>query len=133
MLLYEMLLGRPAYPGTPDEALRAIAQGPPAPLRALAPSLPPLLFDVVESALAYDPTRRFASASAFRNALLRASQPRPVKKTTFVDFAIGAMDTDEDDLFPTTEPKPPGRVSGIRAPGSVPGVDRPSSSGGAPV
>ena len=64
MLLYEMLLGRPAYPGTPDEALRAIAQGPPAPLRALAPSLPPLLFDVVESALAYDPTRRFASAAA---------------------------------------------------------------------
>ncbi len=91
LMLYELLLGQPAYVGTPEEAMKAIVQGPPPPLRSRAPDLPPLLYDVIDTALAHDPSARFATASAFRSALRAASTARPVRRTTQRKFATGML------------------------------------------
>lgn len=92
LMLYELLLGQPAYTGSPEEAVAAIAHGPPAPLRSRAPNLPPLLYDVVDTALAYEPSGRFATAEAFRAALRSAATARPVDRTTRRSFATGTLD-----------------------------------------
>ena len=63
-VLYEMLAGRPAFPGdTPLAALHAIVELDPVPLGTLCPAASPHLARIVHRCLDKDPARRFQSAS----------------------------------------------------------------------
>ncbi len=67
------LLGRrpPHHDKDPDVMMRAAAEGPPLPLRELAPGVPPELATIVDKALAYDPLRRYQNARALAGDLQR--------------------------------------------------------------
>jgi TolB-like protein/Tfp pilus assembly protein PilF len=63
-LLYEMLTGRPAFPGsTPVQRLSAVLTRDPDPIEAS--DIPTTLTSIVTRALAREPTRRYPSAMAF--------------------------------------------------------------------
>jgi serine/threonine protein kinase len=71
-VLYALLTGQPPHPGaTMSEHLEHAATGDVTPPRTLKPSIPRALERVVLKALAADPARRYASASALRQALWR--------------------------------------------------------------
>jgi serine/threonine-protein kinase len=62
-LLYELLTGRPPYPGgSVTELLQARREAAPVPPRRLNPSIPPALETVILTALASDPANRYADA-----------------------------------------------------------------------
>lgn len=70
-LLYTALVGAPPIAGTTLQAVFAqLLQGEIRPPSHLVPELPPALDRVVLRAMARDPANRFASAAAFREALL---------------------------------------------------------------
>ena len=98
IVLYEMLSGSLAYGGSADEALVAIASGPPPPLAPRAPGLPEPLYGAIETALSHDRAGRFASAEAFRAALRLASKRRTVPGVVSRDFATGILGQVEDVL-----------------------------------
>jgi serine/threonine-protein kinase len=76
---YELLTGRPPFRGASPRAVLLAHLGQPVPpLRTLRPDVPPALAAVLERALAKDPARRFASASAFLAALGGAGGRTPV-------------------------------------------------------
>jgi WD40 repeat protein len=61
--LYHVLAGAPPYSsGDSREVRRRVIDGPPAPLRSVAPAAPSELVAVVEKAMARDPAARFATA-----------------------------------------------------------------------
>ena len=63
-VLYEMLAGRPAFPGeTPIEALLAVVDRDPVPLGSLGSAAGPQLIRLVQRCLEKEPARRFQSAS----------------------------------------------------------------------
>lgn len=68
-LLYELLGGRPPYPGNAREALAALRAGPPPPLARLAPAAPGELLAIAERALAREPALRYPSMEALRDDL----------------------------------------------------------------
>ena len=70
-VLYQALSGRRPYDGlSGSDVLTELRAGPPHPLGALVPTLRPSLVRVVERAMAREPSARFESASALRDALL---------------------------------------------------------------
>ncbi len=70
VILYEMLSGQlPFAADTPVGMLVARLMQPPRSLHALRPDLPPLLDDVIQTALARDPAARYATAGALVAAL----------------------------------------------------------------
>ncbi|MBS0417468.1 MAG: serine/threonine protein kinase [Proteobacteria bacterium] len=78
VVLYQLLTDTPPFSGTPDRIMSAVChETPPAPsVAGHSSELRP--FDpVVLTALARQPTERFASAADFRTALLRAQAPTP--------------------------------------------------------
>jgi hypothetical protein len=73
VLLYELLAGRPPFAGDTGTALAvAHVHAHPAPLRAVAPEVPPALAAACEHAMAKDPAARPPSAAALA-ALLRST------------------------------------------------------------
>lgn len=79
-VLYEAVAGCRPYAG--DTALslqRAILEGPPAPLREVAPGLPRDLALVVETAMARSPAHRYPSMTAFADDLARLRRGEPVE------------------------------------------------------
>jgi len=63
--LYHLLAGKPPHHAADgDEMMRLAMLGPPAPIATLAPGLPPELSTIVDTALAYDPRRRYRDAGA---------------------------------------------------------------------
>ena len=75
VLLYELLAGRPPFAGDTGTALAmAHVHAQPAPLRSVAPQVPPALAAGCEQALAKDPAARPPSAAALA-ALLRSTMP----------------------------------------------------------
>lgn len=68
-VLYEMLTGRVPFVGSVHDVLRQAATTPPPPLATLVPGIDPQLEALCLAALAKEPTRRFASAAAFAEAL----------------------------------------------------------------
>jgi eukaryotic-like serine/threonine-protein kinase len=73
VLLFELLAGRPPFAGDTGTALvMAHVHAHPAPLRAVAPQVPPALAAACEHALAKDPAARPPSAAALA-ALLRST------------------------------------------------------------
>jgi serine/threonine-protein kinase len=70
-VMYELLAGRRAFTDdTPEGLLRAILNGPAAPLSSARPDLPEAVIRLVESALAFEPEARPQSAAAM-SAVLR--------------------------------------------------------------
>jgi eukaryotic-like serine/threonine-protein kinase len=76
VLLYELLAGRPPFAGDTGTALAmAHVHAHPAPLRAVAPQVPPALAAACEHALAKDPAARPPSAAALAALLAPRSPP----------------------------------------------------------
>jgi tRNA A-37 threonylcarbamoyl transferase component Bud32 len=72
VVLYELLCGERPFPGESiSTVIYRILHDSPTPLRELNPRIPRDLQRIVERALAKDPDRRFPSAQAFEEALLR--------------------------------------------------------------
>ncbi len=80
-VLFEMLTGRRAFPGTNAEATHAIVHDAPADVRALRPEVPEAVAAVVRRTLEKEPADRFATAAALgaalRSAGAEALQPEP--------------------------------------------------------
>jgi pimeloyl-ACP methyl ester carboxylesterase/tRNA A-37 threonylcarbamoyl transferase component Bud32 len=68
-VLYEMLIGRPPFEGTTEQVIRAHALERPVPPGERAPGLPGAVNTAVMRALEKDPSKRFASAAEFAEAL----------------------------------------------------------------
>jgi serine/threonine-protein kinase len=77
--LFEVLTGRPPFLGTAADVLVQAQTSVPPRLRDLVPELPKDLEAVVEICLAQDPARRYPSAAALRDDLLRILDGEPVK------------------------------------------------------
>ncbi|MBX7197695.1 MAG: protein kinase, partial [Sandaracinaceae bacterium] len=74
VVLFELLTGRPLFEGTPVEVLRKQISAPrPDPRSVSKRPLPDALAEVCARAIAIEPERRFPTAHAFAQALLRAS------------------------------------------------------------
>ncbi len=75
MTSYSLLTGTLALDlgrASVNDTIRAIFEQPAIPLRQRAPNIPQTVCDIVDRALAKDPTQRWQSASAMRNALAHA-------------------------------------------------------------
>lgn len=79
VVLYQLVAGRPPFVGTPESLMYRVVNDRPLPPSAAEGALHGDRFDsAVATALAKDPSERFASAAAFRNALSAAlGQPVP--------------------------------------------------------
>ncbi|HKO99594.1 MAG TPA: protein kinase [Pyrinomonadaceae bacterium] len=72
LLTNELALNIPRKSSMPD-TIKAIFEQPTIPLRQRAPHLPPQLCEIIDRALVKDPTQRWQSAAAMRNALAHIS------------------------------------------------------------
>ena len=75
VMIYEWLCGTPPFQGSYFEMANHHLRTIPQPLRQKIPTLSAEVEEVVITALAKDPTRRFATVSAFINALAQAQDP----------------------------------------------------------
>src|SRR5712692_8658827 len=78
IMAYEWLCGERPFTGTAIEIAMQHALTPPLSLRGKVPTISAELEQVVLTALAKEPTQRFASVSAFARALEQACQSTPV-------------------------------------------------------
>src|SRR5687768_7757303 len=76
-VLFEMLTGRRAFPGTNAEATHAIVHDAPADMLALRPDVPEAIADIVRRALEKDPANRFATAAELGAALRSEGDGQP--------------------------------------------------------
>jgi serine/threonine-protein kinase len=79
--LFEMVTGQRAYSGSYADLVHEIVLGEIPLARAIRPELPAAIDDVLRMALAKTRDRRFASARAFKRALLAAMQGTPLKQS----------------------------------------------------
>ncbi|MBA2681374.1 MAG: protein kinase, partial [Ktedonobacteraceae bacterium] len=81
IVLYEWLSGDLPFHGSPVEIMRRHAHVPPPSLRQKAPIISTAIEEVIFTALAKDPAKRFVSIAAFSIALEQAqkSSPRPAR------------------------------------------------------
>ncbi|MCU0677876.1 MAG: protein kinase [Myxococcota bacterium] len=70
LVLYAMLVGRPAFRPGGANALLSVLAGRFTPIEVLAPHVPPSLVEVVTRAVAVDREARFETAAEMRNALV---------------------------------------------------------------
>ena len=77
VMIYEWLCGVPPFQGKYFEMANHHLHTPPLPLKQRVPTVSSAVEEVVLTALAKDPSRRFASVSAFLNALTQAHNPKP--------------------------------------------------------
>jgi serine/threonine-protein kinase len=81
-ILFMMLTGRAPFEGNdPGGVLVQVMTGAPPPARSIEPSIPAALEEVVERAMASDPSQRYPDAQAFDTALA----PFDTEGETFVD------------------------------------------------
>lgn len=101
--LYELLTGERPFRGDSDFSLMtAQIEQPPKPPIQIRPDLPPVLNEIVLTAMAKDASQRFQSADAFRNALNSVRKTMGEARTTEVSAgtkpataAGGAATTDQ--------------------------------------
>jgi eukaryotic-like serine/threonine-protein kinase len=91
VLFYQLLVGRPPFTGSPEALMYRVVHEPP-----LLPSQLPdahrdgTFDDVIATALAKDPARRFDSAAAFKQAITDAAG-RPVRPALSDDTLVSVM------------------------------------------
>ena len=91
-MLYEMLAGVPAFPGSSTQAVVARRfAGPPAPLRTVRADVPPAVAAAVEMSLAADPVARFTTAAEFAEALQSTGRPTPVRASSAIRERAAAL------------------------------------------
>ena len=69
VLAYQMLTGRPAFPGSEHEQLEGVLSREPVPILELRPKVSPALVEIVNKAMRKSPDARFTSAGRLRQAL----------------------------------------------------------------
>ena len=69
VLAYQLLTGRPAFPGTEHEQLDGVLNREPTPISQLRPKVSPALEQIVSKAMRKSPDARFSSAARLRQAL----------------------------------------------------------------
>jgi tetratricopeptide (TPR) repeat protein len=111
-VFYEVLTGRRAFGDNPHQALVRIVGEEPEPIRSLAPHTPDLVAAVVERAMAKEPQKRYADASAMAAMLRRVQQSLP--PALLFDEARASADEAESTLTTTGEAT---IVMGTTAPG----------------
>ncbi len=74
ILVYEWLVGKRPFNGTPVEIISQQIAASPLPLRAKMPTIAPAVEQVVMTALEKEPEKRFGSVRAFARAMEQASQ-----------------------------------------------------------
>lgn len=79
LILYELLVGRPAFVGDNDSLVQQQLLADPTPLAQIRPSLPPQLSQIVASAVAKETADRYPTMAAFSDELRRF----------FVDWYVG--------------------------------------------
>ncbi|HEX6484365.1 MAG TPA: protein kinase [Ktedonobacteraceae bacterium] len=98
IMAYDLLTGRLPFQGTLENLMYKHFQEQPPPPSQLNPKLPPEVDAVFRVALAKQPQERFASVSAFAEALRQALRLRPT----------GAIPIADESTFVRTPPPPPG-------------------------
>jgi serine/threonine protein kinase len=113
IIIYEWLCGEPPFGGNVLQLMYQHIHEAPASLREKLSAIPVEVEQVVMTALAKDPDKRFASVQAFANAFAQACQMKRADASPF----------QAEPSISTTEPKSP-----IAAPSNTPLVFQPSSS-----
>lgn len=94
VLLYELLTGRPPFSGESHVATALMhVQEPPRPPRSIRAGIPRALDEIVMTALAKDPDKRFASAAEMRSELEHSGEMTPVATAAVGGPAISAAPT----------------------------------------
>jgi serine/threonine protein kinase len=79
LTLYELLTLRPAFDGDPAQLIHRVTHEEPPRPRSIDPRIPADLETIVQTAIARDPTRRYASAGALAEDLRRFLDDRPIR------------------------------------------------------
>lgn len=77
-ILYELLTGVPPFQGTPEQVIFQVIHDDPVPPSKLNPTAPKDLETICLRAMSKDPARRFLSAEALREELLRFTRGEPI-------------------------------------------------------
>ncbi len=108
ILAYELLAGQPPFQGTPENIISAHLQETPPAVCASVPALPVEIDQVLQRALAKEPSTRFPSVSAFVQAFQTTLQDIP---STMVlrelDPPEGKIEAGTNDIPDTEEHIPP--------------------------
>jgi serine/threonine-protein kinase len=112
VVLYQLVAGRPPFVGTPESLMYRVVNDMPLPPSAAEGAMHGDRFDrAVATALAKDPSERYASAAAFRNAVSAAlGQPVPPAVSQEAVYALPMP----------TEYAPTERIAPLHATGSAP-------------
>jgi hypothetical protein len=112
VVLYQLIAGRPPFVGTPESLMYRVVNDMPLPPSAAEGAMHGDRFDrALLTALAKDPSERYASAAAFRNAVAAAlGQPVPPAVSQDAVYALPMP----------TEYAPTERIAPLHATGSAP-------------
>ena len=88
IIVYEWLSGAPPFKGAFPEFINLHMYAAPPSLQIVAPGASPELEEVIMTALAKDPERRFASISAFANALEQASKQSLISERPPLPYTV---------------------------------------------
>ena len=87
-VIYEWLSGRPPFRGSSIEVRSQHLYSSPPPLRQVVPAISPDVEEVLLTALAKDPKRRFARIAAFVNALEQAHKTIVLQPSTRASYPV---------------------------------------------
>lgn len=120
VVLYELLCGRVPFAGeNPMAMLQAIQQTDPPSLGLARPDLDPALVNVIERAMAKDPSLRYADASDMARDLGSASPGEALAATQVIDVPGPATEVIGVPVLPPepgATPGTPGRSEGVTEP-----------------
>lgn len=105
IVVYEWLAGDRPFQGSVLEIATQHMLTPPPSLCAKNPAIPPVVEEVVFTALAKDPLQRFATVKAFANALEQASKPaRSIASTATIALAEPEIQHIDTQVLPAVAP-----------------------------
>jgi serine/threonine-protein kinase len=105
ILVYELITGRVPFVGdNAIDIIRQHIQAPPPPLHTLRSGMPPAVEDVLQRALAKNPTERFENAGALAHALRRAWPPIYERDHRVLPGRMHHQDTSLWAAFPLSNP-----------------------------
>ncbi len=121
VLLYVLLTGQPPFAGAPEALMYKVVHEPPLPPSQVDGAQRPRLYDdIVATALAKDPAQRYASARAFKQALVSAVG-QPIDDTGWEKTIVRVP------LRPSAAPLPPASATERVTGGSSQGTQLPQA------